>query len=226
MTDTRRARRAAGADWAFISDASALAVLVEDEPASSDCPLPRVRCVELVEVRNDGTPRDPVDVARQFAAVLKRWHVESLCSDAHYRASWQPALADEGIDWVAAPTRPDDIAESFLLLRLLLQQDRLTLPRSPRLKRQLADVVARAAPGGGLAVASKRRKDAGGGTTHGDLVSALVAGLWRLGKSGADYVHRGAPSRTAGTDPRRRGDLAQSFAGIPRGEFSEFAEPD
>lgn len=219
-------RRAAGADWAFVSDASALVIAEELEPASSDVPLPLIRVASVDELRNISGPRDPVDVARSFAAKLRAAGIDSLASDGHYRASWQPVLADAGIDWIPAPVKQDGIASTFLWLRVLLHSDRLDLPPLPRLRAQLDDLVAHAGAGT-LAVKTKRRKEEGGGTSHGDIVSALVLALWQLTRASGDYRHAGVPARGAASDPRTRGaHVSESFAGIPRGEFEEYAPSD
>lgn len=219
-------RRAAGADWAFVRDASALVVLEEVEPATIDRPLPLLDVVKLIELRNDGGPRDPRDVADVFARECRKLDVDALASDAHYQASWQPVLADAGIDWVPAPVQQEKIAETFFSLRVLLHSRRIILPRSARLKAQLADVEGRATPGG-MQIASKRRKEKDGGTSHGDLISALVLAVWQLTSGAAEYRHAGVKARGADQDPRTQGArVAESFAGIPRGEFEEYAPTD
>jgi hypothetical protein len=219
-------RRAAGADWAFVRDASALVVVEELEPAGVSGPLARLRVVHMRELRNDGGPRDPVDVARAFCADLRQWDVGALASDGHYRASWEPVLGDADVDWIAAPVRQEEIAQTFLDLRVMIHARRIELPRSPRLRKQLGDVEARATATG-LAVATKRRRDVDGSTTHGDLVSALVLAVWQITRGGADYRHAGVRARAGAHDPRYHGaQVEQCYAGIPRGEFEEYAPVD
>jgi hypothetical protein len=218
----RVTRRAAGADWAFVSDSSALVIVEEVEAASGEVVLPLLRVVHVREVRNTGqAPRDPADVARLFAADCCQHGVERIMSDAHYRASWEPVLASSDVAWLAAPVRQEEHARAWLALRSVIHARRIILPASPRLKMQLIDVQARTTATG-IHVEGRRRREREGGTSHGDLVSALVLAVWQLTRGGTEYEHRGAPSRWAGLDPRFSGStLDPCFAGIPRGQFHD-----
>lgn len=225
MSADPRLRKAAGADWAFISDASALAIVHELEPAGAH-PLPLLRCTELIEIRNNEGPRDPVDVAARFVAVLKAEQIDTLASDSHYRASWEPVLGDADIQWRPAPVKAEDIAQSFLFLRVLIHQRRIILPKSARLKKQLGDVTG-TPTGSGLSIKTRRRKDGDGGTSHGDLVSALVLAVWQLMGAADTGRVMGVPARNAGADPRYASTkTAEAFGGIPTGEYREYAADD
>lgn len=219
MTDLRRA---AGADWAFVRDASALVILEEVEPARDLQPWPLLRCVDLLELRNDTGPRDPSDVVREFSARCKRAGVERLMSDAHYRELVWRVLADDDIGLVPAPVKAEDIAQSYLRLRGILHARRLQLPESYRLKKQLSDLRMRVSSAG-MTPEHARKEGA-----HGDIVSALVLAVWQLTADGAAYTHGSIPSRTGAIDPRyaKPTDPAAAFGveGISRGVFADTAE--
>lgn len=184
-------RQSAGADWAFVRDSSALAIVDELEPAGDAQPLPLLSCSILREWRNDRGPRDPHVVVAEVARLLVARGLDSVCSDSYYRETVWRVLADRDVGLVAAPTSQDEIAQSYLYLRRLLHADRLRLPKHPRLRRQLVDVTAKATANAGLAIELKRRDGA-----HGDLVSALVLACWQLRHAPEDYSHRGIRARS------------------------------
>lgn len=199
-----RTQRTAGADWAFLRDASALVVLDILEPPAPTMPMPLMRTRLIREVRNDGGPRDPNEVADSFAADLVRLEVESVMSDAHYRALVLHRMSARDIALLSAPVSPDDIAQAYSWTRTAIHSRRLLLEPSPRLRQQLVDVRMRPTANGQLRPDLKR-KDGG----HGDIVAALVLAVYQACKLGDEYRHRGALSRHAQLDPRYSGaDLA------------------
>jgi len=219
----RRGRLAAGADWAFVRDASALAILREVETPTAAQPLPLLRCVWLRELRNDSGPRDPLEVIATFADDLKEAGMDQVSSDAHYREIVWRKLADENIGLIPAPVTQDGIAQTHLVTRALLHAGRLQLPRHARLGRQLSEVRAKATAGGGYVVELPRTDG-----SHGDAVAALVLAVWQLTRGARDYEHLAIPSRSVGFDPRHPADAApdEIVPGVMRGEFSEYPPED
>jgi hypothetical protein len=176
MAEAKRAQavvplRAAGADFAFVHDASALVVVEQVEPG----PIPLVRVVALLEVRNDDGPRDPVEVITRFARLARDSGCGEIMADTHYRELVVRILANEGIGHTAAPVTQDQIAASFFRLRNLVHARRIIMPNNARLKRQLKFVTTKPT-GQGISIDQKREPG-----SHGDIVSALVCALWQLG---------------------------------------------
>lgn len=158
---------AAGADLAFASDSSALALVAR----TGDTFV----ALRLDELRpSKGAPLRPRHVIDTFAAVMKDYRADSLTADSHYRESAREHLVPHRIRFVDAPGGRDGKTETYLLLRKLLHEGRLSLPSHPRLLAQLRAIVSRPMPGGGFAISSPRRAGVG----HGDLVSALVLAVW------------------------------------------------
>ncbi len=155
---------AAGGDCAFKRNSSALVVV---EAAGEKY---RVAVVEEIKP-TPGLPLKPADVVDAFAAVLRDYGATQLVVDSHERAEVTMELARHRMDAVEAP----DKIESYILVRKLLHEGCVELPKHPRLVRQLRDVVAKPQPGGGLSITSPRKADG----SHGDLVSALVLALWK-----------------------------------------------
>lgn len=190
-------RRAAGADWAFERDSSALVVIEEIEPVTDRKPLPLLRVIHIDEVRNEGAPRDPVEVVRRFALALRERGLSNVMTDAHYRALVYHQLGEEDIGLVLAPTDQAEIARTHQVTRWLLNSNRLQLPRSGRLKKQLASVESHATAAGNLRIEIKRRDG-----SHGDIVAALVLAVAQLTHGAERYKHMAVPNRAIGFDPR------------------------
>lgn len=159
----------AGADFGFVSDSSALAIV--------QCVEGLFHLSELLELRpSKGAPLQPSAVFERFAGVALSYGGRDLTADGHYRESVREHLTANGLVLQAAPEGQAGKVQMYTRARTLLHEGRVRLPNHPRLLQQLRDVVARPTPGGGLQITSPRRSGVGG---HGDLVSAFVAALWR-----------------------------------------------
>lgn len=197
MVPVSERRRAAGADWAFERDSSALVIVEEVEPPTLTQTLPLLEVVYVNEIRNVGAPRDPVDVVKAFARELKRYGVDAVMTDAHYRALILHQLGEEDIGLILAPTDQAGITRTHQMTRWLLNADRLNIPPNSRLKKQLKETASHATAAGGIKIELARR-DGG----HGDIVAALVLAVAQLTQGAERYKHMGVPSRGVGFDPR------------------------
>jgi hypothetical protein len=159
-----------GADFAFRSDSSALAVVhrVDD-----------VRYVaDLLELRPQrGVPLQPSDVVRQFAAKVKAHGCNCVMADGHYRESIFEHLATYDLGFSISPEGQTGKASTYVRARTLLHEGLLRLPNEPRLLGQLRDIVSKPTPDGGVSITSPRRAGMG----HGDIVSSLVLALYQRG---------------------------------------------
>jgi len=189
-------QRWAGADWAFIKDSSALAIVEGDDTQLS--------LICLHEWRGDKTQRDPRVVVPGAAALLKKHKCESAMTDRYYEAYVEAELEDEGIGWLPAPITTEEIAASFMKLRMLLNFGQLklnghprVLPLLERLKQQLKKVRSKAQAGG----VEKIILSSSDGS-HSDLVSALVLAVWQAPTVAQGGTILRLKSRTAGHDHR------------------------
>ena len=156
-----------GADFGFRSDSSALVIVHR----TGDL---RTVASVLEKCPKKGTPLQPGDVVRDFAAETKRHGAGWLMADGHYRESISEHLYAADLGLVAAPEGATGKADAYIKARTLLLDGRIRLPDHSRLLRQLKEVVSKPTAGGGVSISSPRWRTGG----HGDLVSALVLAFY------------------------------------------------
>ncbi len=147
----------------------------------------RFTLLEFDEVRPaKGQPLTPGYVIRErFAPLLQRHRAPSIMMDAHYRQSAVEHLSAVSLGMDDAPAGSQGKYDSYMFLRSLLRECRITYPASPRLKAQLRAVTTTPLAGGLVRISSPRRAGSG----HGDIVSALVCACWNLQNGGfGDYA--------------------------------------
>lgn len=166
---------AAGADFAFERNSSALAIAHDEGP--------RVIVDRLHEWR---PKRDALVPSHVFAAVgmlVSSLGGAAIMADAWYRQSAVEGLAPYRVALRAAPASTH-AWEPFAELRRMLAEDVVDLSRiaygpgvdAARLAKQLAAVRATDGSHGALKITIEQARDG----THGDLVSALVLATWQL----------------------------------------------
>lgn len=157
---------AAGADFGFRSDSSALVITHRQGRT--------VVTGEVLELRpEEGVPLKPSRTVKQFAERMKANGCTYLMADGHYRETIVEHLGDEQLAYAEAPTAP---AEAYVRARMLLREGRLKLPNHPRLLQQLREVQGRPLPGGGMSIIHPRWRTGG----HGDIASAWVLAVYQL----------------------------------------------
>jgi hypothetical protein len=170
-----RKKAAAGADFAFTSDSSALVIAQREDTPDG----PRYDVLEIVErVPKPREPLSPGATVREFADVCARQYVRGVMADAHYREAIREHLEASRLTLLGAPEGSGGKAESYAQFRTLLHDGRVRLPPHERLERQLREIVSQPTAGGALSISSPRYKSGG----HGDLVSALVLAIWQLAR--------------------------------------------
>ncbi len=158
---------AAGADFGFRSDSSALVFVHKRESL--------LWVAEILELRpENGKPLKPSETVAKFAARMKAHGVTYLMADGHYRESIDEHLVAAGLAYVPAPNKPVD---AYMRTRALLRQGSVRLPNHQRMLQQIHEIQGRPLPGGGMSVISPRWRQGG----HGDIVAALVLALYQLG---------------------------------------------
>lgn len=165
----RRFRYAVGVDLGFKSDSSALVVVEWDGSL--------YRTVELVELRAaPDSPLIPSNVIELFADIAKRYGVNQIISDGHYREAVVEHLRAHKMSIIDAPAGINGKTESYVRAQSVLREGWCVLPDHPRLLSQLRAVVSKPTSGGGLSISSPRKPNGG----HGDLVSAWVLAVHHL----------------------------------------------
>ncbi len=156
-----------GADIGLVNDPSVL--------AGVDDARGYLQLVELVEMKpRKGAPLRLSAVIERFAAVMKRYCATTFLADGHVREPAREFAEQHGVTIAAAPEGQKGKAESYIACRKAMAEGRLRIPDHTRLRAQLASVISRPLPGGGLGITTPRRA----GLAHGDLVSALVLAHW------------------------------------------------
>ncbi len=169
------ARVKAAGDLSATRDPSTLAVVATliSAPASMHSHV-----LELLELRPEkGKPLKMSETIATFAQAIKRHGATSFTADGWGREAAREFATPHGIGIEAAPEGREAKTASYITLRTLIGEGRITLPPHPRLIQQLRSVTSKPAAGGGLIISSPRRAG-----SHGDLVSALVLACSSSGK--------------------------------------------
>jgi hypothetical protein len=159
---------AAGADFGFRSDSSALMLVAKRGDV--------LHVFDGAEERpEEGKPLKPSATVRTFAAKIAGRCGHLIC-DQHYREAITEHLEEHGLAYVPAPATP---ADTYVRARMLLREGRVRihgLDFRDRLIQQMREVQGRPTAGGGMSIMHPRWAKGG----HGDLVAALVLALWQL----------------------------------------------
>jgi hypothetical protein len=184
---SRFTERAAGADVGLIRDSSTMAIagraylpahrVEEDGVTHLVPPSFKLALLDLEELRPQrGAPLKLSGVIAAFARVLARHRLSAFVADGHAREPAREYTTPRGLTIYAAPEGRDGKWATYSLLRKLISEGRLALPKNARLMAQLRAVRSEPMPGGGFKITSPRRTGQG----HGDLVSALVLAIWAV----------------------------------------------
>jgi hypothetical protein len=156
---------AAGADFGFRSDSSALVVVHRRGG--------KFIVGDILELRPEAdAPLKPSETVRAFAERIKG-KCSSVMADQHYRESIEEHLSESRLTFVSAPNTP---ADAYMRARLLFRDGKVQIPNNDRLIRQLREVQGRPMPGGGMSIVHPRWRTGG----HGDIVAALVLALYQV----------------------------------------------
>ena len=198
----------AGADYAHSSDASGLGVAVRYEGGTFGALL-------VMEIASSPDQK-PSDTYKTFARAALRLGVRSIAQDNVHRENVREAYAMEGVSFRDAAPK----AELYPATLALLRERRLALGNLPeadraKLRRQFGAITHVPLPGGGMRIVEPRQRAAdaatGKGTTHCDMLRALVTALWEVGA--------GRPETWAHPEERQAAAAAVAAAGegyVPR----------
>lgn len=173
-TPLRRSPHAAGTDFGFRKNSSALALARANEGGD------KVVLAFQRELRPEpGAPLKPSEVVAEFGLVCQQYGAEAMTGDSYYADSAHEHLAAlEGhsvayLEW--APTGEAQ-AEAFTKFRTLMQEGKLSLPNDPRLISQIRAVRTKKLAGGKIGVQLPKQ-----GWAHGDLLMAVVLACIQVG---------------------------------------------
>jgi hypothetical protein len=163
-----------GIDLGLERDSSAIAVVSNSEDSYD--------LLEFDEVRpTKNNPLAPRYVIKdRFVPVMNRHGASAAMGDVHYRQSATEHLDAEGKDFERGPEGAQGKYDSYMFVRSLLRTRKLRIPDAPRLIAQLRAVTSRPMPGGLTKISTPRRM----GSSHGDIVSALVLACWHAREGG------------------------------------------
>ena len=173
---------AAGADFGFRSDSSALLMVA----LRGDM----LHIFDGTEERpEEGAPLRPGVTVKAFVDCIDK-RCDYLMADGHYREAITEHLETHGLNFAAAPLTP---ADTHVRARMVLREARLRihpLPFRDRLVQQMREVHGKPTSGGGMSITYPRWAKGG----HGDLVAALVLAMWQV--TGTEVPAAEAPPGT------------------------------
>lgn len=199
---------AAGADFGFRSDSSALLLVALRGET--------LHVFDGAEERPGEVPLKPSQTVKSFAAKLAG-RCGCLMADQHYREAIAEHLDTHGLSYIPAPSTP---AETYVRARMLFREGKVRIHKlefRERLFQQIREVQGRPTAGGGMSIMHPRWAKGG----HGDLVAALVLALWQLW---GDEVAR--PAALPGTaewnteQKRARAERFEREAAAPRRAYA------
>lgn len=159
---------AAGADFAFRSDSSAIAVVRQMGRG--------VELAETLELRpSKSAPLVPSAVADQFVALARKHGARAIVADGWSHDAMAEHVRNRGMRLVEAPAGATGKIESYTIARTYLHERRIRMPKNERLIQQLRAVTFKPLAGGGVQISSPRT-----GSGHGDLASAFVLAVHQL----------------------------------------------
>jgi hypothetical protein len=160
----------AGCDLGFSHDSSALVIA---------CQVGSVRyVVDVLEmVPEPGKPLSFGTVMESFAERAKFWGADGIVADGHYREAVLEYLNRYDLGFIPAPAGMKGKTTTYSFVKSLIHGGNVRIPDHERLVQQLKEVEVRPSSGGALSISSPTWRSGG----HGDIVSALVLALYRLG---------------------------------------------
>lgn len=169
-------RVAAGADFGFSRNSSALAI--------SHLTGDRILVPVIDEWKPDGAPLKPSLVCEHFAALCREHGAKGLMADGHYREAVREDLERHGLFLSSAPEGMTGKARSYIHARTMMREKKIAIPRHELLIKQLKATLGKSVSGGGMTFPTQQTADG----RHGDLVSAFVLAVWQHGEKVAAPV--------------------------------------
>lgn len=173
-------RTAAGADFAFRRNSSALAVLDKFEAA---IPIQRRKATVMasalrIVADEERIPGElalvPSTTISDLCGIAQMLGADSVACDLHYIETVREETDELEMPLLEFPTDTKEISNAYVRFRVLLTERRVDLSEaSPRLIKQLKETTQKPTQSG-LSIMNKTTSDG----AHGDRVSALICGSW------------------------------------------------
>jgi hypothetical protein len=193
-------RAAAGGDFAFRKDSSAVVTVESDG--------------EFIKVTSDRAwkpgrlPLRPSVVFAEALSLAATNSCEAICCDLHYIESLREELEDSDIGLVEFPTDNEKISKVWVDIRVKLARGLIDLSLASKdLVAQLKEVSTKPLAGGGMSIVQKRNKNG-----HGDLASAFVCAVYNLGSTLAKTESPDDSSRRFARDPSENLEKMNEFS--------------
>ena len=162
---------AAGADFGFRSDSSALLMVAKRGDV--------LHIFAGTEERPGAEPLKPSVTCKRFTQVIGG-RCAYVMADAHYREAIAEHLESSGLIYAPAPMTP---ADTYVRARMVLRERKVQIHRPnfdeallQRLEQQMREVQGKPTAGGGMSIVHPRWAKGG----HGDLCAALVLAVWQV----------------------------------------------
>lgn len=155
----------AGADFAFTSDWSACSVFHKVGRLY-------VEADKIILKPERGLTLKPSETCEKFATLCKKHGVSGVMADAWYRESIVEELLKANLGFIDSPKSPHP---SFVRMRALMNQERLSLVNDKDTARRLKEVQSRPTANGRVHIHKPRKKGSG----HADDISAMVLAVFQ-----------------------------------------------
>ena len=179
--DGRGAPAILGADWGGDADLQAVAIAgVLDDGGANGRPVIVVPWVEA-------SRRGYTEQEDEIIALAGMWNLDAVMSEA--KGVGIPPTKNlrqrlTGTRVVAVKTTQEIKEQAYTRLRYLLAERQIVLPDHAELRRQLAGIVAKPTPLGGLRIEARTQ------STHDDIADAVAFAVWGLPEQLADPPER------------------------------------
>ncbi len=183
-------RIAAGGDFAFRRDSSAMVALARDGA--------RLRVVAAEERLPGARALKPSATIVDLISIATSRGADSIACDLHYIETVREHADDLEIDLLEYPSHDNDTW--YVRLRVLLSEGAIDLRDAPQsLIDQLKACTGKPLDGGRMKIEVKR----GEGLAHGDMLSALVCAVWAIDQPPGETVNAGKRRYGRGEAPKR-----------------------
>lgn len=160
-------RIAAGGDFAFRRNSSALAVIEKRGQSLY---------VSRVEERVPGVlPLVPSATITELCGIAAEEGADSVACDLHYIESVREVTESLALPLLEFPTSNIDIVKAYVRVRVMLADGRINLAGAPKLLLDQLKDTSEKPTENAISIKQKTR-----GKKHGDLVSAFVCAVWAI----------------------------------------------
>lgn len=160
-------RTAAGGDFAFRRNSSAIVVLDK---------LGKKLRVVIAEERAPGLkPLVPSETMQELIGIASEHGADSIACDLHYIESVREVTEVIDMPLLEFPTAQSEILKAYVRVRVLIAKGWIDLSRAPKLLLQQLKETSEKPTENSISIKQKTK-----GKKHGDMVSAFVCAVWAI----------------------------------------------